>query len=650
MCFSSSTLFYGLTVHVISLCLVARAYPRIKPALLALDLVRARREAGTLETRTGEGDADVSRVPGEVWQVVKKHVVEQCYADEVHDFIAAVDMLECRCDGCVEESDRMRKIRQGKHTYLSFHLDDLYACEDRALANVLADFALCVPNHEVISEAEFPSFDLPAYPVMDAEVPHELGPAHFLSRISPAVFALPPDVDRRFHRLLATFPMLEPTSQASDTICLSSEYTDVPARRPDGGPESEEAKKASREEERRRARDPGVALRSVRSLDDELSDRDRESDEGELRMKATGSPVCARSIRALLPSPHTAPLSPLETLLDTLAPFYKTFTKPHKRPHTLAPPLHLARLFITSTLFPSAMCGSNAQLFFGLYVEATSLVVGARAWSNIKPTLLAIDLICARRRSETLETTAAGTGVKSLPEEVWDIVKGFVGPAAYVLAAHSLVMDYHDAHDSDDGEENDDRWGERLYELRHMYHCESCVQDFSDEGGSDSICRESKTLIVQMLENFGLHLVAAHLHTREDTSCYDFDASLAIALPLGTTKNPLLSPVARIQFHHPEDGLESHDVVRFPAEAFNLPADTSSRFNRLFAAFPLEAVDPSSQIAALPSQTQAQPAVQDKEPEAQGTAHSRSRLKAARERIERARTPSWLLWSYSGTC
>ncbi|BGP37411.1 hypothetical protein JCM10449v2_001317 [Rhodotorula kratochvilovae] len=617
MCFSSSTLFYGLTVHVISLCLVARAYPRIKPALLALDLVRARREAGTLETRTGEGDADVSRVPGEVWQVVKKHVVEQCYADEVHDFIAAVDMLECRCDGCVEESDRMRKIRQGKHTYLSFHLDDLYACEDRALANVLADFALCVPNHEVISEAEFPSFDLyascavalplasrnsPAYPVMDAEVPHELGPAHFLSRISPAVFALPPDVDRRFHRLLATFPMLEPTSQASDTICLSSEYTDVPARRPDGGPESEEAKKASREEERRRARDPGWMI------------------------WAHG------------------------TLLDTLAPFYKTFTKPHKRPHTLAPPLHLARLFITSTLFPSAMCGSNAQLFFGLYVEATSLVVGARAWSNIKPTLLAIDLICARRRSETLETTAAGTGVKSLPEEVWDIVKGFVGPAAYVLAAHSLVMDYHDAHDSDDGEENDDRWGERLYELRHMYHCESCVQDFSDEGGSDSICRESKTLIVQMLENFGLHLVAAHLHTREDTSCYDFDASLAIALPLGTTKNPLLSPVARIQFHHPEDGLESHDVVRFPAEAFNLPADTSSRFNRLFAAFPLEAVDPSSQIAALPSQTQAQPAVQDKEPEAQGTAHSRSRLKAARERIERARTPSWLLWSYSGTC
>ena len=134
----------------------------------------------------------------------------------------------------------------------------------------------------------------------------------------------------------------------------------------------------------------------------------------------------------------------------------------------------------------------------------------------------------------------------------------------------------------------------------------------------------------------------------EDMSRCDLDALLAIALPLGTTKNPLIRPVAQVHFRQPDDGLVSHDVVRYPADVFNLPANTSSRFNRLFAAFPLEAVDPSSQIAAPPSQTQALPAVQDKQSTSQGTPHSRSRRKAARERIKQARMPSWLLWSYSG--
>lgn len=71
------------------------------------------------------------------------------------------------------------------------------------------------------------------------------------------------------------------------------------------------------------------------------------------------------------------------------------------------------------------MSSSSVTLFYGLWVETWSLAFAADAYAKVHPTLLAIDLICARRRRGELrcaeeqgETTAV-----DLPVEVWELVK-----------------------------------------------------------------------------------------------------------------------------------------------------------------------------------------------------------------------------------
>ncbi|BGP37394.1 hypothetical protein JCM10450v2_001303 [Rhodotorula kratochvilovae] len=277
MCFSSSTLFYGLTVRALPLCLVARAYPRIKPALLALDLIRARRDAGTLETHPGQGDTDVGKVPGELWDVVKEHVVEQCYADEVDAYVRDYDNPECDCPRCCRRPTRITSARYKRPHYnpRRFNLDDLWACGGRmelflegggvseivqnilgSLDPVLCDFGLCVPDVELISTAEYA---FKKYPAPAVEILHEPGPVHIFTRISPSAFILPPDANRRFHRLLTTFPMLDPTTYATDTICPPSEHVDEADER---GVRTESAgrREIRLKEERKRAQVPGWML------------------------------------------------------------------------------------------------------------------------------------------------------------------------------------------------------------------------------------------------------------------------------------------------------------------------------------------------------------------------------------------------------
>ncbi|GAA6053665.1 hypothetical protein JCM3770_001686 [Rhodotorula araucariae] len=298
------------------------------------------------------------------------------------------------------------------------------------------------------------------------------------------------------------------------------------------------------------------------------------------------------------------------------------------------------------------MCGSNAHVFFGLYVKTSSLVVGARAWRTVKPALLGVDLICARRRNGTLKTSTVGTGVESLPEEVWDLVKSFIGPAAYAVAAHAFVMGYHSGHMSCDddlfSDEDEGPYGgrmRRLYAIHHLERCDWCIEWYLDEGGNYDVFAKGKPFIDRMLEDHGLRLVADRLQTTEDMASFDHNAALAIGLPLASTSNSRLPPVAATEIFHGQEPRESQDVVRFPAEVFNLPSDASSRFARLLATFPLETVDPSSQVAAPPSQAKTQPAVEEKQPDMQ-VPFGRRLL----EWTQRAGTPSWLLWSYSEMC
>ncbi|GAA5822346.1 hypothetical protein JCM3770_000528 [Rhodotorula araucariae] len=221
-------------------------------------------------------------------------------------------------------------------------------------------------------------------------------------------------------------------------------------------------------------------------------------------------------------------------------------------------------------------------------------------------------------------------------------------------------MAYHNGHcmscdddsmfsDEDEGPHGWQRY--LLHGIRHLQHiqrCDWCIQWYFDERRHEDVFTKGKRLIDPMLEDHGLRLVSDRLQSTKKPAF--FDAALAIGLPLASTNNPRLAPVATTEIAHGQETRESQDVVRFPAEVFNLPADASSRFARLLATFPLETIDPSSQAAAPPSQGKTLPTAGEKQSDMQVPSGRRTRPKTVRERTQRARTPSWLLWTYSQTC
>jgi len=134
----TSTLFFGITVTVTSLCFTAAAYVHVKPALLGIDLVRARRDKGRLETSSSQGARSVGDVPSEVWQLVKKYLVVEAVADQVDAFVREYDDPSCRCDGCTTRSAHWSMVR-GRLPADSprrFTMDDMYECTVREEAEV----------------------------------------------------------------------------------------------------------------------------------------------------------------------------------------------------------------------------------------------------------------------------------------------------------------------------------------------------------------------------------------------------------------------------------------------------------------------------------------------------------------------------------
>lgn len=86
MCSSTTTIFYGTFVKAIPLFLAADAWPKLKPAFRALDVISLRRSKGNL--RFEQGKTGVGKMPVEVMEMVKRELVQietEDAADELHD-------------------------------------------------------------------------------------------------------------------------------------------------------------------------------------------------------------------------------------------------------------------------------------------------------------------------------------------------------------------------------------------------------------------------------------------------------------------------------------------------------------------------------------------------------------------------------------
>ncbi|GAA6034959.1 hypothetical protein JCM8097_002114 [Rhodosporidiobolus ruineniae] len=125
---SSCTLFYGLFVQTLPLILAAQAWPQLKQPLKALDWISQRRTNGTLETTTSQVGT-IKRVPGEVWDMIKRELVGDELAQAQEDFIgrhAAVGDTDC--DGCRPDGLSKRQA----------YTPELFARCDGALDDFLA--------------------------------------------------------------------------------------------------------------------------------------------------------------------------------------------------------------------------------------------------------------------------------------------------------------------------------------------------------------------------------------------------------------------------------------------------------------------------------------------------------------------------------
>ena len=99
MCTATTTLYYGITVKAMDFCLLAAAYDRSRPALLAIDLILARRARGRLEVENSV-KTDVRALPAEVWDLVKGELIDRAFDKERKRFARCHRELDCPCCAC----------------------------------------------------------------------------------------------------------------------------------------------------------------------------------------------------------------------------------------------------------------------------------------------------------------------------------------------------------------------------------------------------------------------------------------------------------------------------------------------------------------------------------------------------------------------
>jgi len=88
---------------------------------------------------------------------------------------------------------------------------------------------------------------------------------------------------------------------------------------------------------------------------------------------------------------------------------------------------------------------AQATIFYGVFVKSAYLCFAADAYKESKNSLLAIDLICARRRKGNLSVKGNGGIVGRVPEEVWKMIKVEIVDVGTEEAEQRVIGDFWDS-------------------------------------------------------------------------------------------------------------------------------------------------------------------------------------------------------------
>ncbi|GAA5829053.1 hypothetical protein JCM11251_004109 [Rhodosporidiobolus azoricus] len=126
MSYASSTLFYGVFVKTVDLCIAAKAWQSVNPVFQAISLVELRRNQGTLRFAE-DGAFNAGALPTELWIKVKDEVTAMECIDAEDDLVRSFHPPLPPWSGDHEASDAYRK--QQRMLAGKVKLSHLYECQ-----------------------------------------------------------------------------------------------------------------------------------------------------------------------------------------------------------------------------------------------------------------------------------------------------------------------------------------------------------------------------------------------------------------------------------------------------------------------------------------------------------------------------------------
>ncbi|GAA5907339.1 hypothetical protein JCM8208_007158 [Rhodotorula glutinis] len=286
---------------------------------------------------------------------------------------------------------------------------------------------------------------------------------------------------------------------------------------------------------------------------------------------------------------------------------------------------------------------STATFFYGITVNMIDLCFAAQAHAVIAPTLLAVDLIIARRSSGRLQAGGAGrNAVCEVPVEVWSVVKEHVAREAVADKEDELVRSVDDRNCMCDGcievAFGKQAFSDKRFFLEELVMCNERFDRFMAKDGLPGVFELHDQSVKDFLASYALCKPHVDVLNEDDRAHYDLDAACTVGIPLARRDDD--GPSSCIVAVDPYDMAPIHRIHRFSPSAFDLPADAHERFRRLLATFPTIRPVGLAEGTVISAQEKAR---------RQGLEPMTGRERDEEEKAA-ASTPSWLLVSQGLYC
>ncbi|GAA5929162.1 hypothetical protein JCM3775_006751 [Rhodotorula graminis] len=263
MCVASARLYFGITISALDVVIAANAWPARRRLARTINRISSLRESGRLKVKVkrkarpsslSSSSSVLHRVPGEVWQLIKVHLMAAEWEDAEHALVwrchnAGRDL--CKCRACTRSATR-RAFVDCADDNVPLRLDEFGTCDAcnngfvalgggegllddhrDAIKSLLKSFRLAlVETLPLAPDCPRYVFDssvavsLPDWAQVDTEAPHgELDYDHHLVSIDAHLFSdVPRDAQVRFGRLLASFPVDETDETSAEVSGVHTQY------------------------------------------------------------------------------------------------------------------------------------------------------------------------------------------------------------------------------------------------------------------------------------------------------------------------------------------------------------------------------------------------------------------------------------------